>query len=337
MASLVAGLVLWAVVFPLVAPVAHAAEVGRELGMPRVSAAPTVAPHVNVTINTSDVPAFVPNTLPATAGQNLTVKLVNSGTYNHTFTLSRNGSETFPRNWTPSQLSSYFSAHSPWVNVSMLAHTTSFVNLSVNSTMAGGHFEFVSLVPYQFQAGLFGFLNVTPPVSGTLTFFVNSSDSLRFVASQLDASAVTKFPVGVNVFFGTLGVLSHTFTLSPIPNYNLSSANFSTFFTQHPPLVNLASPTSAGSYTNGSFVINGPGSYEFICTIPGHFVSGMFGFLYAGVAFPTPVSVTNASTAIVQSEVLVGGGALLGIGAVLAAAASISGRIAPTDTGEKHH
>ncbi|MCI4353026.1 MAG: hypothetical protein L3K14_06525 [Thermoplasmata archaeon] len=337
MASLVAGLVMWAVVLPLVAPVAHAAQVGRELGVPRVSVTPTIAPHVNLTINTSDVPAFVPNALHATSGQNLTIKLVNSGTFNHTFTLSRNGSETFPRNWTPAQLSAYFSAHVPLVNVSMPAQTSRFVNLSLNSTMAGGHFEFVSLIPYQFQAGLFGFLNVTPPVSATLTFYVNATDTYTFVASHLDGSSVTKFPVAVNVFFGTLGVLSHTFTLSAIPNYNLGSLNSSTFFTQHPPLVNIAAPTSTGSYTNGSFVLNGPGAYEFICTIQGHFANGMFGFLYAGVPVPTPVVVANLSTALVQTEVLIGGGALLGIGALLAAAAAISGRIPPAEGGAKHH
>ena len=335
-ASLVVGLVLLTGVLPLIAPIAHAAQAGRDLGLPHVAAAPAIAPHVNVTINTTDAPVFVPNALPATAGQNLTIKLVNSGTYDHTFTLSRNGSETFPRNWTPSQLSAYFSAHPPLVNVSMPASSTHFVNLSVNASMAGGHFEFVSLIPYQFQAGLFGFLNVTPPVGSTLTFYVNASDSYKFISNQLDASSVTKFPVAVNVFFGTLGVLSHTFTLSPIPNYNLSSGNYTLFFTQHVPLLNILAPTSAGSYTNGSFVLTAPGYYEFICTIQGHFSSGMYGFLYAGVPVPV-VTVAPVNTAIVQSEVLIGGGALLGIGLLLAAAASVSGRIPRSKPPAGHH
>jgi uncharacterized cupredoxin-like copper-binding protein len=337
-ASLVTSVVLLAVVLPLVAPVAHATAVGERFGEPHVSAAPAAATHVNVTINTSDSPAFVPNAIHATAGQNLTIILANNGTYNHTFTLSSNGSETFPFNWSPTQLSAYFSVHPPLVNVTMPAHSTESVNLSVNSSMAGGHFEFVSVVPYQFQAGLYGFLNVTPPVSSALSFYVNASDKLAFISNVLNASSVTKFPVEITVFLGTLGVLSHTFTLSAIPNYNLSSSNYTTFFTQHAPLVNIPVPLSAGSYNNGSFVISAPGYYEFICTVPGHFASGMFGFLYAGVPTPAVAVTPVVSTALVQSEVLIGGGSLLGIGVLLAAAASIAGRVPPSKkTGEGHH
>ncbi len=334
-ASLVAAVVLLAVVLPLVAPVAHAEELGRELGMPHLSAPAAVAPHVNVTINTTDVPAFVPNAIHATAGQNLTITLVNSGTFNHTFTLSPNGTENFPRNWSPAQLSAYFSAHTPLVNISMPANSMTKVNVSVNASMAGGDFEFVSLVPYQFQAGLYGYLNVTPPVSSTLTFYVNASDSYKFVSDTLDGSSVTKFPVSVTVFLGTLGVLSHTFTLSALPNYNLSTANYTTFFAQHVPLVNIPVPLSAGTYNNGSFIINAPGYYEFICSIQGHFANGMFGFLYVGIPVVEPY-VPVISTAIVQSEVLIGGGSLLGIGVVLAVAAGIAGRFPPSKPAGSH-
>lgn len=336
-ASLVSSVVLLAVILPVVAPLARAAQEGQELGLPHVSAAPALPSHVNVTINTSDVPAFVPNAIHATSGQNLTITLHNNGTYNHTFTLSSSGSERFPQNWSPTQLSAYFSAHPPLLNVTMPAGSTTAVNLSVNASMAGGHFEFVSLIPYQFQAGLYGFLNVTSPVSYQLTFYVNASNSLVFISDELDASTVSTFPFGVTVFFGNLGSLSHTFTLSPLPNYNLSSGNFTTFFTQHPPLVNIPVPASTGTYNSGSFVISAPGYYEYICTIPGHFDAGMFGFLYAGVPEPAPVVPVVVSSAIVQSEILIGGGSLLGIGVVLAVAASITGRVPPSKPDEAHH
>ena len=336
-ASLVISAVLLAVVLPLVAPVAHAAEAGEQMGRPHVSAASPVAPHVNVTINTTSAPAFVPNAIHATSGQNLTITLNNNGSYNHTFTLSANGTETFPLNWSPTELSGYFAANPPLVNVTMPAHSTEYVKVSVNASMAGGHFEFVSVLPYQFQAGLYGFLNVTPPVTSQLTFYVNASDKLLFVSNELNASSVSKFPVEITVFFGTLGVLSHTFTLSPLPNYNLSSANYTTFFTQHAPLVSIPVPLSAGSYNNGSFVISTPGYYEYICTVPGHFASGMFGFLYVGVATPAVSVTAAASTAIVQSEILIGGGSLLAIGLILAAAASVTGRVPPKSGGEAHH
>lgn len=327
--SALLGLLLLLVVLPLVAPVAHAAQAGRDLGRPHVSAAPAAPSQVNVTISTTDAAAFMPNSIHATSGQNLTITLVNNGTYGHTFTMARNGSEELPLNWTPPQLSAYFTAHPPLLNVSMPPKSSATVNLTVNSSMAGGHFEFVSILPYQFQAGMWGFLNVTPPVRSALTFYVNASDSYKFVSNALDASAVTQFPIQVNVFLGTLGVLSHTFTLSPLPDYNLSVSNYSAFFVQHPPLVNIPVPLSAGAYTNGSFVLDEPGAYEFICTVQGHFASGMYGFLYAGVPVVSS-STAVVSTALVQTEVLVGGGALLGIGLILAAAASISGRLPPT-------
>jgi uncharacterized cupredoxin-like copper-binding protein len=336
LASLLTSVVLLAVVLPLVAPVAHAAEAGQKLGQPHVSAPAAVAPHVNVTINTSAAAAFVPNTIHATAGQNLTITLHNSGTYNHTFTLSSNGTETFPLNWSPTELSAYFSASPPLVNVTMPADSTEFVNLSVNSSMAGGHFEFVSVIPYQFQAGMYGFLNVSPPVSTELTFYINATNAPMFTSSALNGSSVTTFPVAVNVFFGNLGSLSHTFTLSPIPNYNLSTANYTAFFTQHAPLVNIPVPSTTGTYNNGSFVISAPGYYEYICTITGHFLAGMYGFLYAGIPTPGPALTAAPSAALVQSEILIGGGSLLAIGLILAAAASISGRV-PPKTSEGHH
>ena len=332
------SVVLLAAVLPLVAPVARAIQEGQLLGQPRVSAESPVAPHVNVTINTSNAPAFVPNAIDVTSGQNLTITLNNNGTFNHTFTLSSNGTEKFPLNWSPTELSAYFAAHPPLLNVTMPAMSSEVVNFSVNSSMAGGHFEFVSLVPYQFQAGLYGFLNVTPPVTTHLTFYVNATaTSLRFVSDELNASSEKTFPFAVTVFFGNLGSLSHTFTISPIPNYNLSTSNYTTFLTQHPPLVSIPVPTSPGTYNNGSFVISAPGYYEYICTIPGHFLSGMDGFLYAGIPTPVPVVAPVVSTAIVQSGVLIGGGSLLGFGVVLAAAASIAGRIPPSKPGEGHH
>lgn len=334
-ASLVAAVVVLAIGLPLAAPLAHAAEAGQALGQPSVSPALS-DPHVNVTINTTDVPAFVPNSIHVTSGENLTIKLVNTGTYAHTFTLSPNGTEVFPLNWTPAELQAYFSAHKPLLNVSMPANSTSFANLSINSSMAGGHFEFVSTIPYQFQAGLYGFLNVSVPVSERLTFYVNASDTYRFLPGALNASSVTKFPVAITVFFGTVGVLAHTFTVSPLPNYNLSSSNYTTFLTQHPPLVSIPVPSSAGTYNNGTFEVSAPGYYEYICTITGHFASGMDGFLYVGVAFPH-ITVSVVSTAIVDWEVLLGGGALIALGVVLAAAAAITGRFPPPKPPAEHY
>ncbi len=332
-ASLITAVLILAVVLPLAAPIARAERAGQEMGRPHVASVSAAAPHVNVTITTNGTPAFVPDVLHVTAGQNLTITLNNSGAYNHTFTMASNGTEVLPLNWSPAQLDDYFATNPPIVNASMPANSVTDVNLTVNASMAGGDFEFVSLIPYQFQAGLYGFLDVTPPVSSSLTFYVNASDTYRFLPDALNASSVTKFPVAINVFFGTVGVLSHTFTLSPLPNYNLSSSNYTTFFGQHAPLVSIPVPTTAGTYNNGTVVITAPGYYEYICTITGHFANGMFGFLYVGIPTVVPY-VAVVSTAIVQSEILIGGGVLLAIGLVLALAATVTGRVPPPKPGQ---
>ncbi len=332
----VAGLLLLGAVLPLVVPVARAIELGHSLEFPKVLPTGPAATHSTVWINTTDVPAFVPNSVNVTAGQLLTLVLHNGGTYSHTFTLAKNGSLVLAQNITPGALTAYFQLHPPALNSTLASSSTTWDNLTINSSWAGGHFEFVSLVPYQFQAGMFGFLNVQPPVRSSLAFYVNTTNALAFVSNLLNAAQVSVFPVQITVNLGNLGQLGHTFTLSPLPNYNLTVGNYTTFFQQHLPLINLLAPAGAGTFSNASFVVSTPGYYEFICSVPGHFTAGMFGFLYVGV--PAPAAATgNLSAALVQQEVLIGGGALLGIGLILALVAAFTGRFSGSASAESKH
>ena len=278
----------------------------------------------NVTINATDAPAFDPADVSAIAGSVVSFELVNVGNFTHTFTLSRVANVSFDPRWTPDELDHFFAVNGSMVNVTLAPHSTSWTNVSVPQSAAQGSFEFVSLVPYQFQAGMSGFLNVTGGPSGPVVPLATAgTNSLSWVPDVLSINS-SNYPVSVSVALRNLGQLGHTFAIESTPGVNLSS-NFTTYFATHPPLALVTLPTSGGSVAYANFTISGKGVYEFICTIPGHFIpGGMFGFLYVGVTPPAPAA--PPSTAIVQEGVLLVGGGLVGVGVVLAVAAAYTGR-----------
>jgi uncharacterized cupredoxin-like copper-binding protein len=253
-------------------------------------------------------------------------ELINAGLLNHTFTLSRVANVPLNPHWTPSQLDHFFAVNGSFANVTLLPRSTSFTNVSIPGDAAGGSFEFASLVPYQFQAGMSGFVNVTGTTGTGVTLAVAGTDSFSWDTGVLAVNATT-FPVAVDLQVSNLGTFSHTFVIESTPDVNLSTSNFTTYLQQHPPLASVTLPSSPGSFVWANFTLNAKGVYEFICTVTGHFQNGMFGFLYVGV--PAPAASAPPSTAIVQEGILVGGAALLGVGAVLAAAAALVGRFPP--------
>ncbi|MGI0132876.1 MAG: hypothetical protein ACREDK_07305, partial [Thermoplasmata archaeon] len=279
----------------------------------------------NVTINATDAPSFVPAEISVVAGSVVSFEVVNVGNFTHTFTLSRTANATFDPHWTPSQLDAFFRANGSFANLTVAPGTTGFTNVSIPQSAAQGSFEFASVVPYQFQAGMAGYLNVSSGASGpSVPLATGGTNSLSWVPNVLAIANATNYPISVSVALRNLGQLGHTFAVESTPGVNLS-ANFTTYFTQHPPLADVVLPTSGGAVAYANFTINAKGVYEFICTVPGHFIpGGMFGFLYVGVA--PPAAAAPPSTALVQEGVLVAGGALLGIGVILALAAAYTGR-----------
>jgi len=113
----------------------------------------------------------------------------------------------------------------------------------------------------------------------------------------------------------------------PQADVNLTPGNFSSYFSVHAPLASVTVPTTPGQVIWANFTIPKAGVYQFVCEIPGHFAAGMVGYLYVGVA--PPAVAPPPSTAIVEPILLLGGGALLGIGAFLALSASLVGRFPP--------
>lgn len=282
-------------------------------------------PVVNATVNLTDAPSFDPSYLTVAAPSSLHLTLVNQGQIAHSFTLVNRPNFVLNRSWDPVALDAYFTANGSQVNVTLSGGNQTTVVLNFTGEQTGFSYEFVSQVPYQFQAGMLGFLNLTGAPSGP-GLVANVSASATQLAWLPDAIGIntSAFPVVVDMAISNDGSNGHTFYLEGQPNYTLDPGNFSQYFAAHPPLVGMNVPTNPGQVEWANFTIQHPGVYEYICTVPGHFLAGMFGFLYVGV--PVPAAPVAPSTAIVSVWVLYGGASLLGIGALLAVAALLVGR-----------
>ncbi|HTZ61725.1 MAG TPA: hypothetical protein VMC82_03675 [Thermoplasmata archaeon] len=278
--------------------------------------------NTSATVNLTDRPRFTPSSLSANPGGTLALELVNQGLYNHSFTLSKVPNVVLDPAWTPAQLDAFFAANGSLANVSVAPGATDYTNVTFPANASGESFEFVSVVPYQFQAGMYGFVNLTATGPG-VELMENTTDAYAFIPNVLAANS-SHYPIVVDVLVTNLGNLGHTFTVSPLSNYTLSPANFTDTFSTNAPLVNQPIGSGDGTTAWANFTVRGPGVYQYICTIPGHFSNGMTGELYVGVAPPPPVA--PPSTAIVETWVLVGSAGLLGIGVLLAVVATYSGR-----------
>ncbi len=292
---------------------------------PEVGVAHPLANLENVTMNLTDHPSFAPQFVAVPSGDSISLHLVNTGLYAHTFTLSRTSGARLSSTLSPAQVDAFFNANGTLANVSLAAGAQGWANLTFNASEGFDSFEFASVVPYQFQSGMWGFLNITSQVAG-LALSEDTTDSLSFVPNVLSASP-SHYPVVIAVLVTNEGSFGHTFTLAPQSNVTLSPTNFTTYFASHPPLVNSNVPALPGGTSWANFTVPAPGVYQYICEVAGHFANGMYGLLYVGVPVPTPPPAP--STAIVEGWVLAGSAVLLGIGVVLTASAALFGRFPP--------
>lgn len=288
---------------------------------------------VNYTVNLTDAPAFSPANLGAAPGETVSLQLVNVGALNHSFTMARPPNHPLNRSWTPGQLDAYLAGNGTLVDLLLPPGAVRWANLTFNTTTSGDSFEFVSTVPYQFQAGMLGFLNLTAKPQGTAVTAVNATNALSWLPATLAVNA-TAYPVAISIDVINIGALPHTFWLEGQSNNTLSPGNFTQYFQAHPPLTSVDVPAQPGGSVWANFTVAGPGIYEYICTIPGHFANGMFGWLYVGMAPPTPPP--EPSAAIVAPLLLGGAGALLALGIGLAAAAAYVGRLATSKSASPH-
>jgi plastocyanin len=100
----------------------------------------------------------------------------------------------------------------------------------------------------------------------------------------------------INVTFTDADTLAHTFSILDRQGWQIpASADLSALFSTYGSLVEI-NASGPGTLTR-NFTSPGPGWYEFVCLEPGHFQSGMYGFIAFGMNLPSNLTVSAASTA----------------------------------------
>ena len=132
--------------------------------------------------------------------------------------------------------------------------------------------------------------------SGASTFAVSAVAGYAFTPSTIQNVASS---TNVTVTFTDLDTQAHTFTIYgrqgvviPPSTPDLVKLIYGSGYT---PLanINLSSGSPSQSVT---FPAPAPGWYEYLCMEPGHFQSGMFGFIAFGMALPANLSVATPDT-----------------------------------------
>ncbi len=127
------------------------------------------------------------------------------------------------------------------------------------------------------------------------SFSLSAVDGLRF-----SPSIINDVPSGTNVtaFFTNADTSGsgHTFTVSAQENHTIpSTADLATYFAQYGTLISLWE-NGTGLTTNGTVHFAGVGWFEFVCLEPGHFQSGMYGFIAFGEPVPSNLTVAAPAT-----------------------------------------
>ena len=181
----------WAIAGILLASVALASftltpglvRIGPSVGVAQVT--PSASGDPTLEVNLTDAPAFSPNKIQVNAGAQVTFDLANRGNLSHSFTLADQPNVTLDPTWTPSQLDQYFANNGSLANRTLASGGTASVTVNFTGRYSSGTFEFVSVVPYQFQAGMSGTVTVTPQPGGNATTTDNTTDSLTYVPQNL--------------------------------------------------------------------------------------------------------------------------------------------------------
>ncbi|HXY47008.1 MAG TPA: hypothetical protein VEK13_03810 [Thermoplasmata archaeon] len=130
---------------------------------------------------------------------------------------------------------------------------------------------------------------------------VDTSDSIAVTTTapyMFDPNSFEQVPTNstIDVTVTDADTLAHTFSILDLEGVDLpSSADIPALFSAHGALVSI-NVTGAGNVASKSFTSPGPGWYEFVCQEPGHFQSGMYGFIAFGMNLPANLSVTTGPT-----------------------------------------
>jgi len=112
------------------------------------------------------------------------------------------------------------------------------------------------------------------------------------VLSQVPTNAT------ITVKFTDLSQMAHTFTIIGkegwvVPSTYSSDQINQLAYGQSPPAFVNSNVTGYGDVNVTTFVSPGPGWYEFLCTVSGHFQYGMYGFVAFGMNLPSNLTTPN--------------------------------------------
>ena len=102
----------------------------------------------------------------------------------------------------------------------------------------------------------------------------------------------------INVTFTDESDLAHTFTIIGkegwvIPDSYTAAQIDNLGYGKTPAALFNANVSGDGDVATGAFQSPGPGWYEFVCTVSGHFQNGMYGFIAFGEDLPSNLTTPN--------------------------------------------
>ena len=133
----------------------------------------------------------------------------------------------------------------------------------------------------------------------------------------------------IQVTFTDRSPMEHTFTILGkegwvVPNSSTQQQINQLAYGNHPAVLVNLNVSGPGNVNATTFTSPGPGWYEFICTVSGHFSLGMYGFIAFGMNLPSNLTLSNR-TAIgtglpfnATEAVVVGALAAVALGAFVA-------------------
>lgn len=157
-------------------------------------------------------------------------------------------------------------------------------------------------------AGGAAFYLSAPERAAARSVTVDTSAQLQVTAEpgfSFTPSEFQQLPVNTSiaVTFTDNDVGPHTFTIIPLQGWvvptDYSSPQINALAYGTPgALINLNASASgtSGDIQYGNLTVTAPGWYEFVCTEPGHFQSGMYGFVAFGMNLPSNISAGAADT-----------------------------------------
>ena len=145
-----------------------------------------------------------------------------------------------------------------------------------------------------------GLVRAQPTVaSGSTTISVTGLQALAF-----DPNTFGQVPTNTTITLTFTDATSVAHTLSilnregvVIPNPSTTTSDqLNALFTKYGYLAPELNVSTAGEQVSETFTSPGPGWYEFVCQVVGHFQEGMYGFIAFGMPLPSNLTVSAPST-----------------------------------------